>query len=535
MQRIGRAFAGLTSFLLTACAGDTTVDNLPSEGQISGAAWQSESLAEIAQKLSSQAITSEAVVKGYLDRIETIDHEGLKIQSVLTLNPDAIEIARELDQMRAGGNILGPLHGIPILLKDNIETKDNMPTTAGALALKDNVTRRDSPLTAGLRAQGAIILGKTNLSQWANFRSEQSLSGWSALGGQTKNPHILDRNPCGSSSGSGAAIAASMGAGAVGTETNGSIICPSNANGIVGFKPTVGLVSQQYIVPISFTQDTAGPMTKTVTGAAMMLGAMDNQDIDYVAALDAKSLSGARIGVLRFAEGANPDIIDRFNQAIKDIEAKGATIIEIEDEKPDGENLGQKSYDLLKYEFKATLNEYLASTPDMVTTRTLAEIIAFNKNNADIELALFGQDILETSEAMGPLTDEDYIQGKTDLMAAYRAGGIDRLLSEYNVDVLVAPSGPVAGRTDPINGDVWPSWAGAGSWAAIAGYPHLTVPMGHIHAMPIGLSFMGGKDKDAKILSYGFAYEQATNHRKDPSYLPTAEAQADIEKAMTRR
>ncbi len=495
----------------------------------------SSSIPVIATNLKNGTYTSEKLVGDYIKRIKTVDHAKGGIQSVLTLNPDAIEIARELDQMRANGKILGPFHGVPVLLKDNIETKDNMPTTAGALALKDNMTGRDSPLAAGLRAQGAIILGKTNLSQWANFRSEQSLSGWSALGGQTKNPHILDRNPCGSSSGSGAAIAASMGAGAVGTETNGSIICPSNANGIVGFKPTVGLVSQQYIVPISSTQDTAGPMTKTVTGAAMMLGAMDDQDIDYVAALDANSLSGTRIGVLRFAEGSNPDIIERFNQSIKDIGAKGATIVEIKDEKPDGENLGQKSYDLLKYEFKATLNEYLASTPDTVTTRTLGEVIAFNKNNADIELALFGQDILEMSEAMGPLTEDDFIQGKKDLMAAYRAGGIDRLLLEYNVDVLIAPSGPVAGRTDPINGDVWPSWAGAGSWAAIAGYPHLTVPMGHIHAMPIGLSFMGGKGKDAEILSYGFAYEQATNHRKDPGYLPTAEAQADIEEAMTRR
>ena len=497
--------------------------------------WLSKSLPELSDALQTGDISSEALVKKYLDRIAAQDHAGIKLQSVLTLNPNALDEAKRLDALRSESGSLGPLHGIPILLKDNIETKDNMPTTAGAVALKDNITGRDSPLVDGLRSQGAIILGKTNLSQWANFRSEQSMSGWSALGGQTKNPHILDRNPCGSSSGSGAGLAASMAAGAVGTETNGSIICPSNSNGIVGFKPTVGLVSQQYIIPISSTQDTAGPMTKTVKGAAMMLEAMDNTNSKYVADLDTESLTGARIGVLRFAEGSNPDIIARFNQAIDDLQEAGAIIVEISDEKPEGDDLGPKAYNLLKYEFKATLNDYLSKTPDNVTVRNLTDLITFNQDNADIELVLFGQDILEASNGMGPLSDPEYLDARKDLLAAYRNGGIDRLIEKYQADVLISPSGPVAGRTDSINGDVWPSWAGAGRWAAIAGYPHLTVPMGEIHGMPIGLSFIGGQGLDAQVLSFGYAYEQATRHRKDPQYLPTASVSSKINAAMTRK
>ncbi|NNE57603.1 MAG: amidase [Hellea sp.] len=520
--------------LIVSCAEKST--NLPEKNlSPSSDPILEQSLPELADALSSEQINSEQLVESYLRRIETQDHAGYKIQSILTINPDALEEAKLLDQLRENGKIMGPLHGVPVVLKDNIETKDNMPTTAGALALKDNFTGRDSPLAAGLREEGAIILGKTNLSQWANFRSNNSMSGWSALGGQTRNPHYLDRNPCGSSSGSAAAMAAEMAAGAVGTETNGSIICPSNVNGIVGFKPTVGLVSQQYIVPISSTQDTAGPMTRSVTGAAMMLAAMDNRDVDYVSALDAESLDGTRIGVLRFAQGSNPDIIQRFDQAIDDLEQIGAEIVEIADDAPDGENLGSKSFDLLKYEFKATLNDYLASTPDIVKVRSLSELIAYNEAHADVELALFGQDILEASDEKGPLTDEAYITARKDLLHGYQKGGLDRILEDYEVDVLISPSGPVAGRIDPINGDVWPAWAGAGRWAAIAGYPHLTVPMGQIDGMPIGLSFIGGKNMDAEILSYGYSYEQATQHYKRPEYRKSAESVDYLKDAMTRK
>jgi amidase len=495
------------------------------------------SLPEIAAALQSGEVTSEALVTDYLKRIDDIDRAGPTLQSILALNPDALEQAREADAKRATGEGLGPLHGVPVLLKDNIETKDNIATTAGALALKDNFTGRDSPLAAGLREAGAIILGKTNLSQWANFRSNNSMSGWSALGGQVRNPHMLDRNPCGSSSGTGAAIAASLAAGGVGTETDGSVICPSNVNGVVGFKPTVGLVPQQYIVPISSSQDTAGPMTKTVTGAAMMLNAMASgaAKTDYVAALDADALSGARIGVLRYAQGSNAAIITHFNAALADLEAAGATLVEITEFDQQGDQYWSDAYDVLEFEFKATVNDYLADTAPAVTTRTLEQLIAFNEANAGIELALFDQGIFVESEAKGNLEDPDYIAALTRIQSASRENGIDALLAQNQVDILVAPSGPVAPRIDPINGDIWPDWAGAGSLAAIAGYPHLTVPMGTVHGVPVGFSFIGAKDTDAAVLSYGYAYEQKTHHRAEPQYLEDAEAREEIASAMRRQ
>jgi amidase len=498
--------------------------------------WPAKTLPEITAALQAGDVTSEDLVAAYLDRIERIDRSGPTLQSILTLNPNALEEARAADAKRAAGEPLGPLHGAPIVLKDNIETKGAMATTAGALALKDNVTGRDSPLAAGLRASGAIILGKTNLSQWANFRSNNSMSGWSALGGQVRNPHMLDRNPCGSSSGSGAAMAASLAAGAVGTETNGSIICPSNVNGVVGFKPTVGLVSQQYIIPISSTQDTAGPMTKTVKGAAMMLNAMatGSAKTDYVTALDENALEGARIGVLRFAQGSNGDVITLFNAALKDLEEAGAILIEIEEFEPP-EDFWDAEGAVLRYEFKATLNDYLAETAPAVETRTLDEIIAFNNTHADIELALFDQGIFEESAAIGDLDDADYITALATTQTASRENGIDALLAGNDVDILVSPSGVIAPRVDPINGDVWPEWAGGGWLAAVAGYPHITVPMGTVHGVPVGFSFIGAKDEDANVLSYGYAYEQRTHARAEPQYLKDAEARAEIATAMRRR
>lgn len=493
-------------------------------------------LPELADALAAGKVTSEALTRAYLDRIESVDRSGPKLQSVLSVNPDALDQARASDRRRASGETLGPLDGIPILLKDNIETADPVATTAGALVLAENVTGRDSPLVAGLRAQGAVILGKTNLSQWANFRSSDSVSGWSALGGQVRNPHILDRSPCGSSSGSGAAAAASLAAGAVGTETNGSIICPSTVNGVVGFKPTVGLVSQQYIVPISSSQDTAGPMTKTVKGAAMMLEAMATGDAktDYVSALDAGSLEGTRIGVARFAQGSNGDIIANFDRALEDLEAAGAELVEIsEHDTPDA--FWGHSRKVLNYEFKATLDDYLADAPDTVTARDLAAVIAYNEAHADVELALFGQDIFEDSAELEGLDSAEYQEARDFVQKATRADGIDHLLAKYEVAALVSPSGPLAPPVDPINGDVWPAWAGAGWMAAVAGYPHLSVPMGEVKGLPTGLSFLGGKDDDAKILSLGYAYEQATQRRVEPGYLPNAEARPDIAEAMRAR
>lgn len=494
----------------------------------------SKTLPQLSEALETGETTAVDLVAAYQDRIETVDRDGPTLQAVLALNPNALQDAEASDERRANGETLGPLDGIPILLKDNIESLDPIATTAGALALKDNVTGRDSPLVAGLRAEGAIILGKTNLSQWANFRSNDSLSGWSALGGQVRNPHMLDRNPCGSSSGSGAAAAASLAAGTVGTETNGSVICPSNVNGIVGFKPTVGLVAQDYIIPISSSQDTAGPMTKSVRGSAMMLNAMATgaAKVDYVAALNADSLRGQKVGVLRFAEGESADIQNQFNAALEVLEAQGAELIEIESFSPDAENFFGNAFDVLQYEFKHTLNEYLESTPETVTTRSLADLIAFNNDNAAIEQALFDQSIFDLSEAKGPITEEAYLTALQTVQTASRENGIDKLLADHDVAMLVAPSGPLSPRVDPVNGDNWPAWAGAGYLAAIAGYPHITVPMGSVHGVPIGFSIMGAKDADEDILSWGYAFEQAANLRVEPQYLPNAEARPEIAAAM---
>lgn len=494
----------------------------------------SKTLPELSEALAAGETTAVDLVTAYQDRIEAVDRDGPTLQAVLALNPNALQDAEASDDRRANGEAVGPLDGIPILLKDNIESLDPIATTAGALALKDNVTGRDSPLVAGLRAEGAIILGKTNLSQWANFRSNDSLSGWSALGGQVRNPHMLDRNPCGSSSGSGAAAAASLAAGTVGTETNGSVICPSNVNGIVGFKPTVGLVAQDYIIPISSSQDTAGPMTKSVMGSAMMLNAMATgaAKVDYVAALNADSLRGQKVGVLRFAEGESADIQNQFNTALELLEAQGAELIEIESFSPDAENFFGNAFSVLQYEFKHTLNEYLASTPETVTTRSLADLIAFNNDNSAIEQALFDQSIFDLSEAKGPITEEAYLTALQTVQAASRENGIDKLLADHDVAMLVAPSGPLSPRVDPVNGDNWPAWAGAGYLAAIAGYPHITVPMGSVHGVPIGFSIMGAKDADADVLSWGYAFEQAADLRVEPQYLPNAEARPEIAAAM---
>ena len=493
--------------------------------------WVAKTLPELSDALNTGDVTSFSLTQSYLDRIEDVDRAGPHLQSVLAVNPDAMAQAEASDARRKNDETLGPLDGIPILLKDNIETLDSVATTAGSYALKDNITKRDSPLVAGLRAQGAVILGKTNLSQWANFRSGESVSGWSALGGQVRNPHMLDRSPCGSSSGSGAAIAASLAAGAVGTETNGSIICPSNVNGIVGFKPTVGLVSQQHIVPISATQDTAGPMTKTVRGAAMMLDAMDDQNVDYEAALDASALRGKRVGVMRFAEGSNDDIKARFNASLDAIEAAGAVLVEIDAFSLDVENYGQKSLDVLLYEFKAGMDEYLEAAAPAVKARSLEQLIAFNKSEP-LETTVFDQDLFEQAQAKGPLSDETYLTAKADAQRGTGIDGIDKLMAENNVDMLVSPSGPVASRIDPVNGDVWPDWAGAGYLAAVAGYPHITVPMGNVHGVPIGFSIMAGKAQDTDVLSYGYAFEQIAGKRVEPKYLRSAEDRPELEKAM---
>lgn len=489
------------------------------------------SLPELSEHLAAGETSSEALTRAYLDRIDAVDRSGPRLQSVLSLNPDALAQARASDVRRAAGETLGPLDGLPILLKDNIETLDPVATTAGSFALIDNVTGRDSPLVAGLRAQGAVILGKTNLSQWANFRSENSVSGWSAVGGQVRNPHMLDRSPCGSSSGSGAAIAASLAAGAVGTETNGSIICPANVNGVVGFKPTVGVIAQDYIVPISSTQDTAGPMTKTVRGAAMMMDAISGDSSSgYADALDPNSLSGARVGVLRFAEGS-AQVASVFNLGLDAMRSAGAELIEIEAFDLDAENYGRDSYGLLQWEFKATLDDYLADSPADVPVRNLAELISFNQSDPR-EMALFDQSIMDQSVVRTGLADPDYAAARANVTDATGARGIDALMAEYGVDMLVSPSGPISSRVDPINGDTWPDWAGAGYLAAVAGYPHISVPMGAVHNVPLGFSIMASAGEDKAVLSYAYALEQATMARVEPEYLRDAYEVEELKGAL---
>ncbi|MBU1346286.1 MAG: amidase [Alphaproteobacteria bacterium] len=433
------------------------------------------------------------------------------------------------DDLRGGGI----LAGVPILLKDNIETRD-MPTTAGSLALAGNASGRDAPLVARLRAAGAAIIGKTNLSEWANIRSSNSVSGWSAVGGLTRNPHALDRNTCGSSSGSGAAVAAGFAPAAIGTETDGSITCPAAINGIVGFKPTVGMVSRTHIVPISHSQDTAGPMTRSVEDAAIVLTAMagtdpadpataeaDARKVDFRAALDAGSLRGTRIGVARFMAGYSPGTDRVFEQTLQALRDAGAVLVEIEDG-PDGGAIGEAEFTVLLTELKADLNAYLASTdPAQVPTRTLADVIAFNSASPR-ELGLFGQETFIKAEATGGLNDPEYIAARATSLRLAGPEGIDRLLTENEVVVLIAPTNGPAWSIDVVNGDHY--LGSASQLAAVAGYPHLTVPMGFVQGLPVGLSFIGAKWDDARVLSLGYAFEQATHAIRPPSFARSADA-----------
>jgi amidase len=470
--------------------------------------------------------TATAQTEAALERIEALNP---RLNAVIAVDPTARDQARALDHQRRGR---GPLFGMPILIKDNIETKGRLPTTAGSLALKDNVTNRDAPLVARLRAAGAVIVGKANLSEWANIRSSDSISGWSAVGGQTRNPHALNRNTCGSSSGSGAAVAAGMVPAAIGSETDGSITCPAAINGIVGFKPTVGLVSRTHIVPISHSQDTPGPMTRTVREAALVLAAMAGSDPadpataeadrrrgDYAAALTPDALRGKRIGVMRFATGFRTD--EAFEEALATLKAQGATLVDIDTFEGRGE-IGKNEFTVLLTELKADMNAYLATTPAAVKTRTLADLIAFNKAHAASEMALFGQDIFEKAEKTKGLDDPEYKKARDFSFTKSGPEGIDRLLKDHDVVALVGPTMPPAWLIDAVNGDQI-GGGGAGSLAAVAGYPHLTVPMGEVKGLPVGLSFIGPKWSDATILSLGYAYEQASRKRVTPTFAASVE------------
>ena len=488
-------------------------------------------IATLQAQLESGELTSQRLVVAYLQRIQTIDDSGPELNAVIATLPAVIAEAMALDAERSAGHLRGPLHGIPILIKDNIEAAGPLPTTAGSLALADNVTNRDAPLVARLRAAGAIILGKTNLSEWANIRSGDSTSGWSAVGGLTRNPHDLSRTACGSSSGSGAAVAASLATAAIGTETDGSIVCPAGTNGIVGFKSTVGLVSRSLVVPISHSQDTAGPMTASVRDAALLLTVLagtdptdpataeaDTRRSDYAAMLSPDGLRGLRIGVMRDRLGDRADIRARFEAALEVMRAQGAIIVDIADTRTGFEPLGDMEGEILFTELKADMATYLAGRPGDTGPQTLADLIAFNRSNPQ-ELRWFDQGLFDLAETKPGLDDAGYIAARDSARTLAGPHGIDRLRREHDVTLLVGITNGPAWPIDLVNGDrfVGPS---ASQLPAVAGYPHLTVPMGAVEGLPIGISFIGTRWDDARVLSAGHAYEQASHARVTPTYRP---------------
>jgi amidase len=478
---------------------------------------------------------AQSVERVTANAVAQVQERNPQLNAVIALDPTATAQAHALARDGAKGRVL---LGMPVLLKDNIETSGSLPTTAGSLALARNVTGRDAPIVARLRHAGVVILGKTNLSEWANMRSSASISGWSAVGGQARNPHALDRTPCGSSSGSAVAVAAGMVDAAIGTETDGSITCPAAINGVVGFKPTLGLVSRSRIVPISHSQDTAGPIAKDVTTAARVLSVIAGSDptdpatreadarrTDYAAGLKGDALKGARIGVLRFATGWSAPVDAVFEASLAVLRARGATLIDIA--ALDGrEKIGAAEFKVLLTEFKVDLNAYLATTPATVETRTLADLIAFNAAHPR-ELALFGQDLLVQAEATKGLNDPEYVAARALSLRLAGVEGIDALLTKFKVTALVAPTAPAAWMIDAVNGDQY-NGGGAGSLAAVAGYPHLTVPMGVVKGLPVGLSFIGSKWSDAQVLSLGYAYEQASHASVKPDFTPSVEENAAV-------
>ena len=485
------------------------------------------SIDDLQLKMERGEVTSSSLVEMYLDRIGKIDSNGVQLNSVIELNPDALSIATRLDQERKNGKVRSPLHGIPFMVKDNIDTGDKMMTTAGSLALSGHIAKSDSPLVKQLRDAGAVLLGKTNLSEWANFRSTRSSSGWSSRGGQTKNPYVLGRNPCGSSSGSGVAVAANLCCFAIGTETNGSISCPSSINGVVGLKPTVGLVSRRGIIPISKTQDTAGPMTRSVRDAAIVLSyisAKDPEDgvtlkrspglsTDYATVLRAGGLEGKRIGVEKSFLKVHEKVDALLKNALDQIKALGATIIEV-DFVERLSSIKDNEYKVLQYEFKDGLNRYLAMAGAGV--KVLREVIAYNRAHAGTVMPFFGQEILEASQSRGGLDERDY-RDALEIVVKTSRDAIDNTLKEFELDAICGPATGPSWCTDLVNGDAFSGY-GMGSGAAMAGYPSITVPLGYVHGLPVGLLFTSSAYSEAKLLDVGYAYEQASRHRKSPDF-----------------
>jgi len=494
--------------------------------------WKEFTITELQAQMDSGELTARTLTEKYLERIAQIDQQGPSLNAVLTVNPEALEIADVLDAERKAQGARGPLHGIPVLLKDNLDTADLMPTTAGSLALAGSIAPGDAFVTEKLRQAGAIILGKANLSEWANFRSTHSVSGWSSLGGQVRHPYALDRNPCGSSSGSAVAVAANLCAVAIGTETDGSITCPASINGVVGIKPTVGLVSRAGIVPISHSQDTAGPMGRTVADAATLLGVLtglDSRDsateasvgksfTDYTQFLQADGLKGARIGVARNYFGKRPSVDQIMEEAIEIMQQVGAEIIDPANLET-VEQLSEPEMEVLLYEFKADLNEYLAQRGPDAPVHSLVEIIEFNEQNREQVMPWFGQEIMLMAQEKGPLTEEGYRQARAKCLRLAATEGIDAVLAAHKLDAIVAPSNHPAWLTDWVNGDSYSG--GSSAMTAVAGYPNITVPVGFVHGLPVGISFMGTAYQEPTLIRLAYAFEQATRLRQPPQYLPT--------------
>lgn len=491
-------------------------------------------ISELQQKMAAGEVTALDLVNLYLEQIETLDRSGPRLNAVIEINPQALEIAAALDAERLAGRVRGALHGIPILIKDNIDTHDAMQTTAGSLALEGNFAARDSFIVQQMRKAGAIILGKTNLSEWANFRGKNSISGWSSRGGLTRNPYVLDRTACGSSSGSGVAVAANLAVAAVGTETDGSIICPAQTNGIVGIKPTLGLLSRSGIIPIAHSQDTAGPMARTVEDAAILLGAMtgfDNHDpatklavkhslSDYTKFLDVNGLRGARIGVARNMAGSDQRVIKIFEACVGLMRQLGAVIIDPANV-PNFNKFRKTEGEALHYEFKADLNKYLASANGQV--KSMADVIKFNYENASRVLQYFGQEHMLAAQEKKGLRDQKYRQALAKNLLLARKNGLNAVIQKYKLDALIVPSGGPAWMIDLVNGDAINWDMESTSPSAVAGYPHITVPAGYIFGLPVGISFLGKAWQEPTLLRFAYAFEQASKIRKPPQFLTLPE------------
>ena len=476
-------------------------------------------LADLDHGFTAKQFTARTVAEWYLARIDSLDKKGPKVNSVIELNPDALSIADALDRERSRKGPRGPLHGVPVLIKDNIDTADRMTTTAGSLALEGSIAARDSFVAERLRAAGAVILGKTNLSEWANFRSAHSVSGWSGRGRQTLNPYALNRNPSGSSSGSGAAVSASFCAVAVGTETDGSVTAPASVNGVVGIKPTVGLVGASGIIPISHSQDTAGPIARTVRDAAILLGAMavpGKRQQDYTKVLDPHGLQGARLGVERKFFGANAEMDRLMEECLAEMKRQGAVLVDPAN-LPSHGKYDEDEMEVLLYEFKTDLNKYLGALGPAARVHSLADVIKFNREHAHEEMPYFEQEIMERAEKKGPLTEKAYLDARAKCVRLSRAEGIDAVIAKYKVDAIVAPTAAPAPLNDYVLGD--PNLPACTTPAAVAGYPHITVPAGFVRGLPVGISFFGTAFSEPKLLKLAYSFEQATKSRRRPTFL----------------